>query len=176
MAKNDIVAGTYGHVLKHWHAASMGPKPNAELFIQAHALGCRPGKQALARALELRAGGATDGQIKAACIAQWGNSGSHHNKRGELSAAKLVTVTKTKPGQHTVYAIALTPKGVERVKAGEAPAVVVETKAKARKGAGKGKAKPAKPEPVTEAPDAGMTPSPVEAVAAIAAAAEAPAA
>lgn len=159
MAKQvDVVKATYGHVLGHWHSASMGDKPALTLFEAAHALGCRPGKQALARALEMRDGGATDGQIKAACIAQWGNSGSHHNKRGELSAAKLVTVVKSKPGAHTVYSIKLTDKGTARVKAGGPEAVIVETVKPKAKGKAKGavKPKPATPEApqpqVTEAP------------------------
>ncbi len=116
MAKQN----TYGMVTKGWSVKLSGPKPTVEQVLQAHALcGLNRafGKQALARALELREGGATDGQIKAACIAVWGGSGSHHNKRGDLHRAKLVTVDKVKVADdaggagHTVYRIALTAKG-----------------------------------------------------------------
>lgn len=155
MAKHDAITATYGVALKGWHKPTMGSKPGLELFEQAHALGCRPGKQALARALELRADGATDGQIKAACIAQWGNSGSHHNKRGELATAKLVKVTKTKPGAHTVYRIELTPKGVERVKG----AVDTATATPAAKPARKRTSKPAK---VNEPAPVVVDPAPVD--------------
>ncbi|HET9285727.1 MAG TPA: hypothetical protein VFR24_27565 [Candidatus Angelobacter sp.] len=84
----------------------------------AHALGCRPGKQALAVAMCLREGGATDGQMKMACILNWGSSGSHHNKRGDLVDRKLVRTVNAHEDAtgHKVYTIALTPKGEALVK------------------------------------------------------------
>jgi hypothetical protein len=66
--------------------------------------------------MELRAEGATDGQVKQACIIGWGNSGSHHNKRKDLIAAKWVKRETMPPaGNHTVYKISLTDKGAEKV-------------------------------------------------------------
>ncbi|HET9285722.1 MAG TPA: hypothetical protein VFR24_27540 [Candidatus Angelobacter sp.] len=145
MSKTNDVTGWYSTVLKGWQVKLLGPKVTAELLSTAHALGCRPGKQALAMAMYLREGGASDGQVKAACIIQWGSSGSHHNKRRDLvDVAKLA---RNKPiindaQGHKVYAITLTDKGVSRVKAaGEAA-----TAAAAAKPAKAAKPRKAKPE------------------------------
>lgn len=151
MSKANDVTGWYSTALKGWQVKLLGPKPIAELFTQAHALGCRPGKQAMAMAMYLRPDGATDGQVKAACIIQWGSSGSHHNKRRDICGAgfaKAKPVVSDAQG-HKVYAIALTPKGEGKVKAG------AEAKAdKPAKAARKPKAE--KPAAVTE-PLAGIS-------------------
>ena len=136
---NDNVTGWYATVLKGWQVKALGPKPTVDQFKAAHAMGCRPGKQALAMAMYLRDGGATDGQVKMACIIQWGSSGSHHNKRRDLIAAKLVA---EKPAVsdaqgHKVYAIALTAKGVSKVEGSAAAEVAVKATSKPRKGKGK---------------------------------------
>lgn len=163
MAKHDVTA-TYAVALKGWQTKVMGSKVTAEQLTAAHALGCRPGKQALANAMYLRADGATDGQVKAACIAQWGGAGSQHNKRTDLANAKLVKVTKSKPGTHTVYAMTLTPKGEAMVKAGDTPAEpAAKAKRKAtgkRKGNG-GSEQPPKPETPTSDAPTGNAPVPV---------------
>ena len=113
--KHNDALGTYRSILKGWVKA-LGSKPTAEMFEAVHALGCRPGKQALARAMELREEGATDGQVKQACIIGWGNSGSHHNKRKDLITAKWVKREAMPPaGNHTVYKIVMTEKGLEKV-------------------------------------------------------------
>ena len=142
----------YTTVFKGWQVKALGPKPTAELFTQAHALGCRPGKQALAMAMYLRDGGATDGQVKMACIIQWGSSGSHHNKRRDLIAAKLVA---EKPAVsdaqgHKVYAIALTARGTSKVEGAAATQVAVKATSKPRTGATGGK-KPEREVTVTPA-------------------------
>ena len=68
MSKHNEITGWYDTVLKGWQVKALGPKPTVEAFKAAHAMGCRPGKQALAMAMYLRDGGATDGQVKMACI------------------------------------------------------------------------------------------------------------
>ena len=156
MSNTENVLGWYATVLNGWQVKALGPKPTAELFTQAHALGCRPGKQALAMAMYLREGGATDGQVKMACIIQWGSSGSHHNKRRDLIGAKFV---KAKPvvsdaQGHKVYAIALTATGTAKVaKPVDVVKVAKPVKAKAAKPAKTDK--PVIPATVTE-PLAGL--------------------
>lgn len=128
MAKKQTAATPYRQVLSHWRTKELGPKPTLAQLEAAHALGCRPGKQALAVAMCLRQGGATDGQMKMACILNWGSSGSHHNKRGDLVDRKLVrnVISGEDASGHKVYTIALTPKGEAlvrpKVKPVEAPA------------------------------------------------------
>ena len=116
MTKNSVL-NYYTTALKGWQVKALGPKPTEAEFTAAHALGCRPGKQALAMAMYLRAGGATDGQVKMACIIQWGSSGSHHNKRRDLQGAGFVkNIPATNDAQgHKVYAIALTTKGTAKL-------------------------------------------------------------
>lgn len=137
MAKHDNVTGWYSTVLKGWQSKLLGPKVTAAELAAAHALGCRPGKQALAMAMYLRPQGASDGQVKAACIIQWGSSGSHHNKRRDIVAAKFVrdVPTVNDAQGHKVYAIALTDKGNKVVadKAAAAAAAAAEKAAKPRK-------------------------------------------
>ena len=125
----------YANAFKNWVTKLMGPKPTLEQITAAHAAGCRPGKQALAMAMYQREAGASDGQVKAACIAGWGSSGSHHNKRRDLVKAGYF---KTKPlpadgAGHKVYAVTLTPKGEGKVKAvAEAPKAKPAKKAPAK--------------------------------------------
>lgn len=147
MSKNENT-GWYDTVLKAWPKQA-GAKPSVENFATAHKLGCRPGKQALAMAMYLRDGGATDGQVKLAAIVQWGSSGSHHNKRRDLVGAGLV---KAKPvvsdaQGHKVYAIALTDKGTKKLAA--EPKAATEKPAKVTK-AKTAKAAKAEPVAVTE--------------------------
>jgi len=144
MSKSNNVLGYYATVLKGWQAKALGPKPTLAEFEAAHALGCREGKQALAMAMYLRQGGATDGQVKMACIIQWGSSGSHHNKRRDLIGAKLVKAVPqvTDAQGHKVYAVALTATGTAKLtKPVEVVKVTKPAKAKA--------VKTPKPEPVT---------------------------
>lgn len=129
MSKNIIKETTgYSNALKNWVPKLMGPKVTKEMLETVHKLGCRAGKQALARAMEMRSCGASDGQIKAACIAGWGSSGSHHNKRRDLIAAKLVrriAIGNSDSNGHTVYTIELTDKGKTKIGV-EKPVVEVQ--------------------------------------------------
>lgn len=150
MSKANNVLSYYETVLKGWQVKALGPKPTLANFEAAHALGCRAGKQALAMAMYLRDSGATDGQVKMACIIQWGSSGSHHNKRRDIISAGWV---KAKPVQadaqgHKVYAIALTDKGTKKLATPVAAEKAAPVKAKGER---KDKPKPApKVQPVAE--------------------------
>lgn len=132
---NDAT-GPYKGFFKGWSKA-LGDKPTAEQLATIHALGARPGKQALANAMMLRDGGATAAQIVMACGAP------QLNKMRDLVARKLVTrdmnVAPSDNG-HTVYKISLAAKGKTTVdKVNAAP---VEADAKPAKPARKRKAKP----------------------------------
>ena len=148
MTKHDSVTGWYSTVLKGWQVKLLGPKVIAEQLTAAHALGCRPGKQALAMAMYLREAGASDGQVKAACIIQWGSSGSHHNKRRDIVAAKFVrdVPTVNDAQGHKVYAITLTDKGNKLV-TDRVAAVTAAAEAKPAKVAKVAKPRKAKPQP-----------------------------
>lgn len=133
----------YATMFKGWQVKLAGDKPTGEMLATAHALGCRPGKQALAMAMALRAGGVTGGQIIAACGAPQLNKMRDTVAKG---LAKWAALPMTEAG-HKVYHLELTAKGNGKVsKAAEAPAA--EKPAKAKR-ASKAKAKPA---PVAEAP------------------------
>lgn len=142
-------AGFYKSFFKGW-AKSLGSKPGDDLLATIHALGARPGKQALANAMMLRPEGATAGQIVQACGAP------QLNKMRELVARKLVTrdmnVAPNEAG-HTVYKIVLAAKGKAAVE--KAAAAPEGDAAKPAKAARKRKAKAAKvaePAPQAEAP------------------------
>jgi hypothetical protein len=102
----------YATLLKGWHDKQLGPKPTAELLSTVHALGLRPGKQALANAMALRVDGVTGAQIVMATGAPQLN-----RMRGLIAAGdfKRAMVAPNEQG-HTVYKVTLTPKGEERVK------------------------------------------------------------
>ena len=127
----------YATLLKGWHEKQLGPRPTAELLSTVHALGLRPGKQALANAMALRTDGVTGAQIVMATGAPQLN-----RMKGLIAAGdfKRAMVAPNEQG-HTVYKVTLTPKGEARIKrateaaakaalSGEKPAV---TKAKANK-------------------------------------------
>jgi hypothetical protein len=141
MAKETNAATFYTNVFKAWPKA-VGAKPTAELLNTVHALGARPGKQALAMALMLRDSGVSGAQIVMACGAPQLNKMRDTCSKG---LAKRLPASATPEG-HTVYRLALTGKGEQKVKkAAEAPkADAAEKPAKAKRAT---KAK-AKPEPV----------------------------
>jgi hypothetical protein len=128
----------YSTAFKNWPKLA-GSKPTLDMLNAAHALGCRPGKQALAMAMYSRDGGATDGQVKLACIAGWGASGSHHNKRRDLQRAKLISVVTepmVSPSGHTIlkYLVKLTATGQARLtKVAEVTAPVAKPAKAAKK-------------------------------------------
>jgi len=153
MTKNTNEATGYKVAFKNWPTKLAGPKPSQALLDQVHALGCRAGKQALAMAMYAREGGASDGQVKAACIAGWGSSGSHHNKRRDLVGAGLVKEINKGVSDaqgHKVYAIQLTAKGTAKL------AKPVE--AKPAKPAKAAKAAKEKPVAVVTEPVPGVSP------------------
>lgn len=106
-------ANWYGTVFKAWQAKQLGSKPTAEMLATVHGLGARPGKQAMAIAMGLRAEGVTGSQIVIACGAPQLNK-----LRGYVADALLKRVPAPPSAVgHTVYKLELTPKGAKRVAA-----------------------------------------------------------
>lgn len=108
-ATND--GNWYSNVFKTWQAKQLGPKPTADMLASIHNLGARPGKQALASAMALRACGVTAGQIVIAC----GNP-QLNKMRGFINDAllKREAVPPSAEG-HTVYKLSVTAKGQQRI-------------------------------------------------------------
>lgn len=117
----------YGASFKAWAVKQLGAQPTDTQLGQAHGLGCRPGKQALAIAMSLRDAGVTGGQIIMACGAPQLNK-----MRGFIDDAylKRVAVSKTAEG-HTVYKNVVTPKGLKRIEATAKRAADLEAAGKA---------------------------------------------
>lgn len=164
MASNETL-NWYANYFKNWQVKTLGPKPTAEMFEAVHGLGLRPGKQALANAMALRAEGVTNAQIIMAC----GNP--QLNRMRGLIADKLVKrvpTPQTNEG-HTVYRLELTAKGNDRIAraskvaaqaeadgkgAADKPAKPAKRPSKAKGAAkAKGKADTAKPETLTSEAD-----------------------
>jgi hypothetical protein len=151
MTNTNDATGWYGDTFKAWQAKLMGGgKPTADQLATVHALGLRPGKQALANAMALRDGGVTGSEIVIACGAP------QLNRMRGLIADKLVKREAVPPrGTHTVYKLTLTPKGEARVKAALTAAAAGDSEA------AKAPAKPKrkrKPKPATvQAPAATPT-------------------
>ena len=154
-ATNSKPSNAYTTLFKGWRDNVLGPKPSDAELAAIHALGARPGKQALANAMYLRQGGATNGQVVIACGAP------QLNKMRELVTRKLVKRDMNAGANeagHTVYKIALTAAGEAKVKkAGEAEANT-EAPAKPAKGKRKAKGKPAQPVTAEPAPEAQIEP------------------
>lgn len=127
MTKTNDVTGYYKGFFKAWSVKVLGEKPTADQLATIHALGARPGKQALANAMMLRDAGATAPQIVMACGAP------QLNKMREFVARKLVTrnmnVAPNDAG-HTVYKIELAAKGKLAVTKASQPEDAVKPKAK----------------------------------------------
>lgn len=140
------ILAQYKPYFDNWQANVLGPKPSAELLSKVHGLGLRPGKQALACAMSLRADGVTGSQIVIACGAPQLN-----RMRGLISEGVFKRQPVAANGQnHTVYKCEVTPKGDAEIKrlekvAANATAATVPAKPKAAKATkAKVKAKPAK--------------------------------
>ena len=141
----QVTSKFYSAFFKSWVKA-LGAKPSDTDLATIHALGARPGKQALANAMMLRPEGATASQIVLACGAP------QLNKMRELVARKLVkrdmNVAPSEAG-HTVYKITLAPAGVAKVAKAEVDAKAEATAQaakpanvkKARKASNKAKAR-----------------------------------
>lgn len=164
-------ADVYAAMFKAWPKAA-GIKPTADALASVHALGLRPGKQAMANAMYLRPEGASQAQVVMVCGAP------QNNKRTELCAvkkvARLIDLTGKPCGAHstvrneaghTVYRIELTALGNKAVtKAATAdapkpdkPKVARKRKAKGDKPQGDAPAPQAAPEataPQGDAPQA----------------------
>lgn len=117
----------YGTTFKAWDSKRLGAKPTAEMLSTVHGLGARPGKQALAIAMGLRAVGVTGSQIVIACGAPQLNK-----LRGYVADALLKRVA-TPPDAlgHQVYKLELTPKGKKRCEATAKRAADAEAAGKA---------------------------------------------
>jgi len=80
--------GWYATVFSNWQTKQLGAQPTNEQLGIIHALGARPGKQAMANAMALRDQGVTGNQIKAAASLFDGNPTPQLNKmRGFITDA-----------------------------------------------------------------------------------------
>lgn len=141
----------YATMFKGWQVKVLGEKPTAEHLAALHALGLRPGKQALANAMYLRDGGATSAQVVMACGAP------QLNRMRALAASQYVKreATPANDAGHTVYKLTLTAKGLAKAAKVQTAAVTEgDAKPKAKKAKGASKAKKAKVTPVTPEPEA----------------------
>ena len=150
----------YASNFKNWQASKLGPKPTAEQLETVHHLGARPGKQALAIAMGLRDCGVTGSQIVMATGAPQLNK-----MRGFITDAFLKRLpAPAGENGHTVYKLAVTAKGTQRI---ERTIKAAAKQAEAEKGeAGD---KPAKAKKATSKPrkakvtaDSLPVPSPVD--------------
>lgn len=125
----------YASNFKNWSTSKLGPKPTAEQLDAVHNLGARPGKQALAIAMGLREVGVTGSQIVMATGAPQLNK-----MRGFITDAFLKRLpAPAGENGHTVYKLAVTPKGTQRI---ERTLKAAAKQAEAEKA--DGEAKPAK--------------------------------
>ena len=125
MSKANNASDWYATTFKQW-PKQVGAKPTADQLDTIHKLGARPGKQALANALMLRDGGVTGAQIVMACGAPQLNKMRDFVAKG---LAKRVPISNDAAG-HTVYKLALTPRGTAKVAAAPAEAMPVKAKSK----------------------------------------------
>lgn len=161
-------ANWYGDVFKHWSTPHLGPKPTADMLATTHALGCRPGKQAMAIAMSLRDCGVTGSQIVMACGAPQLNK-----MRGLVTDAylKRIAISPAANG-HKVYKLEVTAKGKQRIERAVKAAAALEAEGKAKaddkpvkratkpKGAVKAKGKVKAPKADKPAAEPAMVPVP----------------
>src|SRR5271167_2942715 len=117
----------YAPQFKAWAVKTHGPRPTEVQLEQAHMLGCKPGKQALAVAMGLRDEGVTNPQVLHAC----GNP--QNNKRAGLvtdSYLKRERMARTPEG-HEAYKYTVTPKGIKRIDTNKAREAASEAAGKA---------------------------------------------
>lgn len=127
----------YAGFFKGWLASKLGPKPTADQLDAVHNLGARPGKQALAIAMGLRDDGVTNSQIVMATGAPQLNK-----MRGFITDAFLKRLPAPQGDNgHTVYKLAITPKGTQRIERAKANAL---KQAEAEKAEADAPAKPVK--------------------------------
>jgi hypothetical protein len=122
------VTGHYADVFKNWDKRLLGPMPATKDLAVIHALGARPGKQALANAMALRPQGVTGSEIVIACGAP------QLNKMRGFVADGLLKREATPPRNgHTVYKLTLTAKGASKAKAKEVTATPKAKKPRVKK-------------------------------------------
>lgn len=140
MSKQTTAATWYADVFKAWPKAA-GAKPTVAQLEAAHMFG-KPGKQSLALAMAMRDSGVTAPQVELTCERPQNN----HRVRA-IKLGYFTRVPTPADGAHTVYKIALTAKGQQRVGGGVSMAkpAPVAVKAKPVKAAKVAKAKRAKP-------------------------------
>lgn len=151
----------YTNVFANW-SKSLGPKPTSDELAVVHVF-ARPGKQALAGAMMLRADGCTSAQMKGASELFDGKNTPHRNKWVGSDGGQVMLGNFTREPVPGKYKITLAARGKKRVDevakaATTAPAQVV-AKAPAKAGKPKGaakvaKAKAPKAKPVEAAPAA----------------------
>lgn len=142
------ISNAYAPFFKNW-AKALGSKPTDAQLSAVHGLGCRPGKQALAIAMALRDTGVSNSQI----IQATGNP-QLNKMRGLITDAYLKRDMSAPPNDagHTVYKLAVTKKGEQRIEratkaaaALEAAGAAVDAKPAKVKAAAKRTSKPRKP-------------------------------
>ena len=128
------VLASYASLFSNWQANVVGPKPTAEMLEKVEGLGLRPGLQALACAMSLRADGVTGKQIVIACGAPQLN-----RMRGLVAEGMFKWHATPRNGEgHTVYKHTVTPKGeaeikrIAKVKANSVASPKAPTKAPAK--------------------------------------------
>lgn len=151
MAKSND-ATWYADRFNAWQGNLLGAKPTTASLHVVHALGLRPGKQALANALALRPQGVTGSEIIIACGAPQLN-----RMRGLVADGVFKREPHEPRGGHTVYKMVLTPKGEKAVAKADAKPVADTTgeavkPAKPAKVKAPRKPRAAKPAAVTEVP------------------------
>jgi hypothetical protein len=135
MTNTSNVTNWYSANFKGWSEKQLGPKPTEQQLTAVHMLNCRPGKQALAIAMYLRDGGASQSQIVQVCGAP------QLNKARDLATdnyLKRIPIAPDAKG-HTVYKYEVTAKGLKRIEANEKRAADAAADAAAKAD------KPAKP-------------------------------
>jgi hypothetical protein len=149
---NNEALGWYGHMVKVWPTKHVGAVPAAETLANVHALGCRPGKQAMAIAMALRPVGVTGPQIVMVCGAPQLNK-----MRGLITdgVVKREAVPPQGDTGHTVYKLTLTAKGAAKVKAAGKAAAEAKPTTAAKPGKAAKAAKPRKAKAVAK-PDTAL--------------------
>jgi hypothetical protein len=151
----------YSKLLANWSKA-WGSKPTAEMFNTVHAVGKKPGVEALHLAMCLRPEGCTVPQFTAAgAVLKGSKCGPANNTRKAHVAAGLFTQTIMPGTRPYAFALALTSKGKAMVKAAWAAAQAADKAAVADKpkAAKKPTSKPRKPKATVTVP--ATVPAPV---------------
>jgi hypothetical protein len=104
----------YKALWQAWQTELHGPYPTEQALSDVHALGCSPGKQAMAIAMAMREGGASRRQIMLASGLFDGNPSGQFNKLKLM----IANGTFTQLSAGGVYKVELTKAGAEMVARG----------------------------------------------------------